>query len=98
MDPDLRRELSQPELRREVKLWGLREPAVTAELLAIASGAKAMGQEQTPQLYVLERDWLFVGFAHNLLLESMVSRLAMIEKQHPRCSALTLDYTASTTI
>ena len=34
---------------------------------------------------------LFVGFAHNLLLESYVSRLAQLEKIHPGMHALTVD-------
>ena len=35
---------------------------------------------------------LFVGFAHNLLLESYVSRLGVIEKTHPGTDASMLRY------
>ena len=36
---------------------------------------------------------VYSGFAHNLTLESSVSRLAMLEKLHPKTNALTLDDT-----
>ena len=50
-----------------------------------------VGKEQTPLLYEKFCKWLFVGFAHNLLLECMVSRLTMLEKRHPHQHALKLN-------
>ncbi|MDC0526109.1 hypothetical protein OAO87_03825, partial [bacterium] len=38
---------------------------------------------QTPQLYVKFIPMLFVGFAHNLLLESYVSRLTQVRPRAP---------------
>jgi hypothetical protein len=72
-------------------LWGLKEPQVLLELRAIAAGT-SVSTDQTPKLFGLLRDYLFIGFAHNLLLESTVSRLAMKEKQHPRTHAVKLNH------
>jgi hypothetical protein len=72
-------------------LWGLKEPQVLLELRATAAGT-SVSTEQTLRLFVLLRDYLFIGFAHNLLLESTVSRLAMKEKQHPRTHAVKLNH------
>ena len=73
-----------------MRLWGLRSPTAIAELVQVACGT-TISAIATPHLFAKLRDNLFVGFAHNLLLESLVSRLAMLEKRHPHTHALTLD-------
>ena len=87
-------------LETEMGVWGLRREAVIRELLMLAvapSGdtelSPVLTEDCTPLLFEQMRNRLFVGFAHNLALESMVSRLAMLEKRHPRTHALTLDAT-----
>ena len=76
----------------------MRRVHVVEELILLAgepSGCTAtspvLSEERTPLLFDQMRMRLFVGFAHNLSLESMVSRLAMLEKRHPKTHALTLD-------
>ena len=78
------------ELATQVQRWQLRSPAALHELAAVASGI-AISIAATPFPFRQLRDHLFEGFVHNLLLESLVSRLAMLEKRHPHTHALTLD-------
>ena len=87
-------------LEPEVRLWGLQRPSGIAELLVLAvepmgdtKTSPVLTAARTPLIFEQMCNWLFVGFAHNLALESMVSRLAMLEKRHPRTHALTLDAT-----
>ena len=51
-----------------------------------------LGKAKTPLIYNAFKGLLFVRLAHNLLLESYVSRLATIEKRNPRTHALLLDH------
>ena len=78
------------ELEQEVALWQLRSSTAIEDLLKVATGV-AVSSAATPHLFDKLRANLFIGFAHNLLLESLVSRLAMLERQHPRAHALTLN-------
>ena len=91
-------------LSKELALWGMDRAAVVDELVLLATSPPAaqpeapkqwvdavVGKEQTPLLYEKFCKWLFVGFAHNLLLECMVSRLTMLEKRHPHQHALKLN-------
>ena len=48
-----------------------------------------LSSARTPLIHEALTGLLFVGFAHNLLLESYVSRLTQVEKQHPGTHALT---------
>ena len=85
------------ELVKELALWGFDSPAMVQELVLIATtvvpadGKSVVSKARTPLLFRQLRDRLFVGFAHNLFMESCVSRLAMLEKRHPRTHALQLD-------
>ena len=80
------------ELSVQVRLWELRSSRAVGELVDIACG-RPVSKADTPHLYGKLCDKLFVGFAHNLLLESLVSRLSMLERQHPHTHAITLDET-----
>ena len=86
-------------LAAEMQVWGLQRPTAKQELLTLAvepagdtAASPVLSQSRTPLIYGEMRTWLFVGFAHNLPLKSLVSRLAMLEKRHPKCHALTLDH------
>ena len=87
-------------LAAELKAWRLDTAAVKTELLALAAtssiGRKTevdplLSEEGTPLLFDAFKGLLFVRLAHNLLLESYVSRLATLEKTHRNTHALTLD-------
>ena len=82
--------------------WELNTPGVKAELLLLACTASGerrtevnplLSAAHTPLIFETFKGLLFVGFAHNLLLESYVSRLANLEKVHKGMHALTLHYT-----
>jgi hypothetical protein len=84
-------------LSRELVRWGLCAAAVVQELLLLATAAPrkteidpVLNSTETPLLFTKFISMLFVGFAHNLLLESYVSRLAQLEKIHPGMHPLTL--------
>eukprot|EP00965_Chrysotila_dentata_P067656 2239283-Pleurochrysis_carterae.AAC.1 len=81
-----------------MKLLEMHDAAVQKELLLLAtaptvdsSDEAVLSEARLPRLFALFRRWLFVGFAHDLLLELMVSRLAMLEKRHTGTHALMLD-------
>ena len=78
-------------LEAEIKVWGLRQATGVQELLVLAveppgdtKESPVLTAARTPLIFLQMRNRLFVGFAHTLPLESMVSRLAMLEKRHPR--------------
>lgn len=67
------------------------------ELQLLATAPKGLTKEspvcgtaQTPCLYKAFIPMLFVGFAHNLYVESAVSKLANLEKTHPGADSLVL--------
>eukprot|EP00965_Chrysotila_dentata_P137398 4544838-Pleurochrysis_carterae.AAC.1 len=66
-----------------------------AELLRLATeparASPLLNSTDTPFFHDEAFRWLFVGFAYNLELESMVSRLTMLEHRHPKMHAITLD-------
>jgi hypothetical protein len=85
-------------LGHELDTSGLRSLAVVHELLLLATVPQritevnpVLSKTETPRLYTKFISMLFVGFAHNLLLESYVSRFAQLEKTHKGCHALTID-------
>lgn len=85
-------------LGRELGMWGLRTDPLVRELLLLATADERqtdidplLNAKETPRLFQKCISMLFVGFAHNLLLESYVSRLAQLEKIHPGMHALTVD-------
>ena len=51
-----------------------------------------LSRARTPVVWNVFRGMLFVGFSHNLLLESYVSRMKNLERKHPGMHAMTLDY------
>ena len=83
----------------EVKLWKLDRPQVVAELLGLAAVLPRAKDDPalhdqatgTPQLHSTFVYMLFVGFAHNLLLESYVSRKVQLERIHLNVGAEMLD-------
>jgi len=84
-------------LAAEVALWKLDTPEMVAELVLLATAppgstekAPVLCQARTPRLFERFIPMLFVGFAHNLYVESSVSKLANLEKIHPNLDALTL--------
>jgi len=84
-------------LADEVALWKLDSPETVAELVLLATAppgstekAPVLCQARTPRLFERFIPMLFVGFAHNLYVESAVSKLANLEKTHPNLDALTL--------
>ena len=88
-------------LAAEVALWKLDAKEVVLELLGLAScpvgadfleGEPALSVERTPRLHSMFVYMLFVGFAHNLLLESYVSRKSQLERIHLNVGAQTLDH------
>jgi hypothetical protein len=86
-------------LAAEVKLWKLDRPQVVAELAGLAAvpprakdDPALHGQASgTPALHSTFVFMLFVGFAHNLLLESYVSRKVQLERIHLNVGAEMLD-------
>ena len=88
-------------LQPELEVFGLKRPMVLDELVVIATSpppsradggpAPVLTKEGCPLLFRELRDRLFVGFSHNLFLESLVSRLAMLERRHPKTHAMMLD-------
>jgi hypothetical protein len=96
----LRARAADGSLAAEAKVWRLEGAPLRKELLLLATVAAGetkanpvLSKARTPWLFAEMRDRVFVGFAHALLVESAVSRLAMLEKRHPRTHALTLDNT-----
>ena len=86
-------------LGAELQRWKLQGPAFLAELRLLATTPThrtevdpALSEALTPQTFDAFKGMLFVRLAHNLLLESYVSRLATVEKTHPNTHALTLDH------
>ena len=84
-------------LQHEMERWGLLHEAAIDELRHMASTpareqpAALLSAAHTPIFFSKFIGLLFVRLSHNLLLESYVSRLAHLEKQHPRCHALVMD-------
>ena len=86
----LREHISDGSMRTEIDLWKLDAPEVVQELRLLATAPQgdtekspALSSAQTPHLYKIFIPMLFVGFAHNLYVESAVSKLANLEKIHP---------------
>lgn len=78
-------------LAREVKIWGLDSTGILDELVVLATAAPqdtqtspVLSPKTTPLLYEKFIRMLFVGLAHNLPLEADVSKVARVEKSHPR--------------
>ena len=83
-------------LRAVLKEWRMDGPRAQRELAVLASTPQrvtsvnpALSAQLTPAVFG-EMRRLFVGFAHGLLIESMVSRLATVEKSHPRTHSIVL--------
>jgi hypothetical protein len=83
-------------LRAVLKEWRMDGPQAQRELAVLASTPQrvtsvnpALSSQLTPAVFG-EMRRLFVGFAHGLLIESMVSRLATVEKSHPRVHSIVL--------
>jgi len=81
-----------------VAAWRLNVKPVVKELVKLATAPSrdtavdpVLSHQETPLLYHGMRR-LFVGFAHNLLLESLVSRLSNIEKVHPGMNSTLLHH------
>ena len=79
-----------------LKEWGLDESGALRELALLATAAPrdtsvnpVLSAQLTPRVHIKMRR-LFVGFAHGLLIESMVSRLATVERIHKRSHSLVL--------
>ena len=77
----------------------LKTPAVLTELKRLATtpaGETAVNPvlslERTPCMYSKFIPLLFVGFAHNLRIESLVSVLGKLERAHPNANSQVLDY------
>ena len=69
-------------MRKEIDLWGLDAPEVVAELKLLATAPQGITKEtpvfglaHTPRLYKAFIPMLFVGFAHNLYVESALCNL-----------------------
>ena len=84
-------------MKEAVKTHGLNTEAAIAELLVLATsptaaGAETFGKLRTPTLFSRFIPMLFVGFAHNLILEQKVSVLGLLERVHPNTHADTLQH------
>ena len=76
----------------------LKKKAITDELRLLASappGETALNPvlslDRTPCLYSKFIPFLFVGFAHNLRIESLVSVLGKLERAHPKAHSQLVD-------
>ena len=76
----------------------LKKKAITDELRLLASappGETALNPvlslDRTPCLYSKFIPFLFVGFAHNLRIESLVSVLGKLERAHPKAHSQLID-------
>ena len=77
-------------LQKEIILFNLQQGAVHDELILLATAAAsvecpALCQEHTPVLYDAMKSMLFVGFVHNLMLESDVSKMVSFKHMHWVC-------------
>jgi hypothetical protein len=77
----------------------LKKAALTSELRLLASappGETALNPvlslDRTPCLYTKFIPFLFVGFAHNLRIESLVSVLGKLERAHPKANSQLIDF------
>jgi hypothetical protein len=77
----------------------LKKPAVLAELRLLAAAppqdtatAPVLSLARTPCMYSKFIPLLFVGFAHNLRIESFVSVLGKLEKAHPSAASQLIDF------
>ena len=86
-------------LAAELGLWKFDRARIINELVGLAAEpprpqhdpALHHHQRGTPALHTLFTHMLFVGFAHNLLLESYVSRKVQLERIHLNVGAEMLD-------
>ena len=76
----------------------LKKKVLTDELRLLASappGETALNPllslDRTPCLYTKFIPLLFVGFAHNLRIESLVSVLGKLERAHPKANSQLID-------
>ena len=95
----LRRAAADGSLKREIEIFELDHHRILSELALLATAAPrdtekdpVLSDSLTPRLHAKFIPMLFVGLAHNLLLESYVSRMKWAEKRHPNMHALTLDH------
>ena len=78
---------------------GLRGPGVVKELKLLATAAPrdtgvnpVLSLQETPRLYNKFIPLLFIGFAHNLRLESYVSVLRQLVRAHPKADSQLIDH------
>ena len=83
----------------QVERLQLKKKALTDELRLLASappGETALNPvlslDRTPCLYSKFIPLLFVGFAHNLRIESLVSVLGKLERAHPKAHSQLVDF------
>ena len=83
----------------QVERLELKKKAITDELRLLASappGETALNPvlslDRTPCLYAKFIPFLFVGFAHNLRIESLVSVLGKLERAHPKAHSQIIDF------
>lgn len=76
----------------------LKKAALTSELRLLASAPPGettinpvLSLDRTPCLYTKYIPFLFVGFAHNLRIESLVSVLGKLERAHPKANSQLID-------
>ena len=76
----------------------LKKKAITDELRLLASAPSGetalnpvLSLDRTPCLYSKFIPFLFVGFAHNLRIESLVSVLGKLERAHPKANSQLVD-------
>ena len=84
----VRARASDGSLLAVLQQWGLDEGHALSELALLAAAPPqitstnpVLSAKLTPRIHLKMRR-LFVGFSHGLLIESMVSRLATVEKAH----------------
>ena len=84
-------------MQAELGLWEIEGDVVINELIELATAppSKAdpvLSKARTCKLYIIFVYALFCGFAHNLVLESMVSRKSNIERIHLNVGPEMLDF------
>ena len=75
-----------------VEQWGLDSAEIKDELIELATSINGFSTLATPHLHNKFKWLLYVGYFHNLTIESDVSKLSNIKKQHGGAGAMMQDY------